>query len=647
MKTSKILGKLKMIVSIFLLLVVIFIPEQVSAQQNDYDWLWAVRGGGKRDMAPNNGNSFSFDNSQKVRHIAIDKDNNYYFIADVGSETTPGSEPTFGNIPNDTIPIATYNESNGMLSSYNARDTYLVSTTCDGTFRWQKTIGGGGQIFANGLATDEEGGVYIAGYILQPPSATVPIHYDQDSIKTSVNLDKHVYLMKYDTQGNFQWLKEPQPDPTDPTWGAVSGGELEVEDDGTIHWRITLDPGASFENGSIIAEDHYFAPLNMQVGDTGVVRYDKNGTFLGYTRFDAKGFLHFGWVQSSRTRFAYDPSNNRYYMVARGWAGSSPVHPIIINGVELTGAYYIAAFDATDGSSIWWHEYSANSGGTWLRISDVALDDQGNVYLTGTFRGAMFNDPDHSFAGYVFSNLLSEPYCMKLDSNGQHVWTSMPDGAARAPDRVIVSGDEVFLGQGYVSFGGGGHYWDNAYFERPSGHGTDPVVIRLDKTTGEGIEIHDIMSSGFGHDDVITALEVDKLGNIVVGGYMQSDWLFDAHTTVPRMYKKNGNDHDFFLAQLAKDGVNCSDFLSNGEAMTLPKVELWPNPTTGRIQLKSTEGFENIKVFDVLGRLALPNNSLTKNQKSISLDLNSLPAGVYFIQVSMDGQWQTFKVIKK
>ena len=50
-----------------------------------------------------------------------------YYIVQVGSGTSPGTDPTFGNIPNDTIQIATYNEPNAQR-----RDTYLVSTTCDG-----------------------------------------------------------------------------------------------------------------------------------------------------------------------------------------------------------------------------------------------------------------------------------------------------------------------------------------------------------------------------------------------------------------------------------------------------------------------------------------------------------------------------------
>src|SRR5690554_6911348 len=108
------------------------------AQQADYEWSWATRGGGPRDITRNvyKPNKRS---SQKVNVITVDPQNNYYFVADIGSPNAPSTATTFGNIPNDTIMIPTYNDPSGQY--YNRRDTYLVSTTCKGEFRWHKTIG--------------------------------------------------------------------------------------------------------------------------------------------------------------------------------------------------------------------------------------------------------------------------------------------------------------------------------------------------------------------------------------------------------------------------------------------------------------------------------------------------------------------------
>ncbi len=199
-----------------LLILITLLAFDSFAQQADYEWSWATRGGGPRQLSSNAGNPVSPDHSQKVNDIAIDNQNNYYFIADVGSETSPSSSVTFGNVPNDTIIIPTYNDP-AATQNYYSRDTYIVSTTCEGEYLWQKTIGGGGDMYAYDVETDAVNGVYIAGSTSISTTWQTPVHYDQDSIKgmpvgggnPSPN-NKSMYLIKYDTQGQYQWLNEPE-----------------------------------------------------------------------------------------------------------------------------------------------------------------------------------------------------------------------------------------------------------------------------------------------------------------------------------------------------------------------------------------------------------------------------------------------------
>lgn len=620
---------------ILILLAVFFIPDSVWAQE-DYDWSWATRGGGSRKLTsqyPDSGDM------QRINNISIDGNNNYYFLAQVGSGTSPGTDPTFGNIPNDTIAITTYNDPN-----FEERDTYLVSTTCSGAFRWHKTIGGGGHIYADGLGTDELGGVYVAGAGYQPQNAIIPLHYDQDSIKTSANRDKQIYLIKYDTLGNFQWLREPQPVLSDPGWGTATPGELYVAADGTVHWMVVLNPGSTLENGAVVAQNNYFPPTGTQVGDIGIMRYDKDGNFLGYTRLDMDMYRHIGFYSSTQIRFDYDPLNERYLMVAQAWFGVDPYHVAIINGEEITGPYYLAAFDANTGDALWWHQY-INNGGLTPGLRDVILDDQSNVYVTGSFVGPNNGELDE-FAGYVFETGLVEPFCMKLDSEGQMVWVSYPYRTARGGNRIALSGNEVLLGQGYASFGGGTSYWGDIPFDRPSGNGVDPAIIRLDKATGVALAIDDIRSSGYGDNSEITALTVDKLGNIVVGGYMRAHWLFKDHPTMPELYKRGVNPSDFFIAQFAKDGVSCDDWLGMEEHVQ-PTIKLWPNPTTGKLYIDMDIDNANIMVYDIIGRVVIPKHSFQKGRDGATFDLSSFNTGVYFVRISTAAYEQTFKVIKE
>lgn len=71
------------------------------------------------------------------------------------------------------------------------------------------------------------------------------------------------------------------------------------------------------------------------------------------------------------------------------------------------------------------------------------------------------------------------------------------------------------------------------------------------------------------------------------------------------------------------------------------KINVYPNPSTGKIYLKNTLGLNEIQVFDMFGKIML---ELPKgNHKDI--DLSSIPNGVYLIKLSNENQSQIDKII--
>lgn len=74
-------------------------------------------------------------------------------------------------------------------------------------------------------------------------------------------------------------------------------------------------------------------------------------------------------------------------------------------------------------------------------------------------------------------------------------------------------------------------------------------------------------------------------------------------------------------------------------------VKVFPNPSKGAFVVTTTEaGFEvsDIKVMDALGKQVTFQS--TGMQEGIQLDLTSQPAGIYFIHVSINGNWSAHKV---
>lgn len=88
---------------------------------------------------------------------------------------------------------------------------------------------------------------------------------------------------------------------------------------------------------------------------------------------------------------------------------------------------------------------------------------------------------------------------------------------------------------------------------------------------------------------------------------------------------------------------NCE--LSNN-SYTLTNIALYPNPTTNQANLDGLQGDEHIQIFDLQGKLVKQVDAGQTNQ--ISLDIQNLDTGIYFIKISnTDGASVTKKLIKK
>ncbi|WP_298898913.1 T9SS type A sorting domain-containing protein [uncultured Psychroserpens sp.] len=76
----------------------------------------------------------------------------------------------------------------------------------------------------------------------------------------------------------------------------------------------------------------------------------------------------------------------------------------------------------------------------------------------------------------------------------------------------------------------------------------------------------------------------------------------------------------------------------------LASIEIFPNPTSDKLYIKSDEVLKSAKVYDVNGRTVL-NFDLSNTQTSINID--SLKTGVYFLKVNYNTGTKTVKLIKK
>lgn len=75
-----------------------------------------------------------------------------------------------------------------------------------------------------------------------------------------------------------------------------------------------------------------------------------------------------------------------------------------------------------------------------------------------------------------------------------------------------------------------------------------------------------------------------------------------------------------------------------------PFFTISPNPTQGRVTVKSSSGIDKIEIYSVLGEL------IYKTYGSLhiaEIDISDQPDGVYFLNVVSDDKKQSVKIIKQ
>jgi len=576
----------------------LFLLNTLSAQNDN--WQWVKRGGGTVGFAT--GSEVFSTGVERVIDLASDSNDNYYFIAEVGAAQTDY----------DGTPIQTYSDDG------NRKDIFMFSTDCQGNFRWSKTIGGGFDDRANSIGVDSNNNIYISGNTRNttPPAP----HFANDTIKNSAILDgsleearKSMFITKYDDQGNFQWLREPEG-PID-----YGGGFMQksiVEPNGRTHTLVRFFSGTHLEGQLTVTN-----PL----GQAAILVYDTNGTLENYILLDMRPGSDVYDYQ-----LAYDPNLDRYYLADTRRPSDDELS---VNGFGVSSGddkgFYLAALD-NQGQVLWYHESSKKNSWT---LGDIAIDDNGDIYLTGEYNSDT-NDPD-TFAGYNFTgdpNAQQErsPFLVKLDSAGNLIWGTNATQYSRFPGRSIaIKGNDVYLGLGSLA-----NEWDGTVFgNEVSGVGllsTDNAVLRFNKTSGSLEEVIPMPGTGF---DMIMAMDIDSQDNIVVGGHfggslLQSDPALSVF--------KAGGFTDFFVAQYGQD---CS--LGVNENANNFSIKLYPQPASGVVHLQSKNPLSRYEIYDIQGK-SVQQGQVEQNQ----IDISRLSTGLYIIKViSDDHKTQVLKLV--
>lgn len=74
---------------------------------------------------------------------------------------------------------------------------------------------------------------------------------------------------------------------------------------------------------------------------------------------------------------------------------------------------------------------------------------------------------------------------------------------------------------------------------------------------------------------------------------------------------------------------------------TKSELNIFPNPSTGKINIKTNDEISEIKVYDLLGNFILHSNNKTQ------IDISDMPSGVYILKVKIKAEMYNYKIIKE
>ncbi len=558
---------------------------------------------------------------------------------------------------------------------------YLLSfsTINAQTFDWARAFGGTTADEGTAIDLDDNGNIYTTGFF----SGTVDFDPGPNTFNLSTLGLYNVFIQKMDASGNFVWVKSFE---TTSSGSYVQTTDIHIDVSGNIFTvgnykgDIDFDPGpgtvirsasnsrlfvhkmdasGNFVWVKVFGDNSYYDKAQSIVTDASGNVY-VTGAFSGTTDFepgtgvyhltaagledifilklDASGGLV--WAKSVGGGFhdqglsiGLDTSDNVYitgfFHDTVDFDPDTGTFNLIANG--LNSDIFILKLD-TSGNFIW----AKAMGGTDLDLGQsIAIDDTGNIYLTGNFSATVDFDPGPGIYELV-SEGDTDIFVMKMDLQGNLLWAKS-FGAQGSADQgtsldIDASGNVYTTGafRFTVDFNPG-----TGIYELTSNGYRDVFILKLDEL-GQFIWA---TSFGGNNGDWGNAIILDSSDNIYTTGYFENTVNFDTGSSTWNLTSSGARD--IFVHKIGQTSTSIS------ENCSLNQIKIYPNPNNGIFSMKLNKLYDkiDISIRDLTGKNIFL-NSVTHTQ-SIDFSLPQVPEGVYFIQIISDNKTNVVKWIKK
>ena len=313
------------------------------------------------------------------------------------------------------------------LTSAGDTDAFVCKLDSAGNYLWAKQFGGDQADNASGIALGPDGTVYTTGGFL----GTVDFDPGPNEYLLAQNNSQTIYIVKLDSAGDFVWA------------GSIGGAETQysngiaVADDGSVYTTGGFGGTADFDPGpaEFLLSYNHSPGYGIVDSAASLCKWDSDGNFVWANQWS---------LTDSTAGKAIDVAPDGSIYVT-GTKQLVQFGSVILT--DISSNLYAVKFDAA-GNNIWtvvttniYHLDGSSLHGGATYGEAIAVDADGNAFITGTFMGSPDFDPNTG--QFHLDGSLDDSYLLKLDSGGNFVWAKPVDAEWIRP--AVGSNGDVYL----------------------------------------------------------------------------------------------------------------------------------------------------------------------------------------------------------
>ena len=383
--------------------------------------------------------------------------------------------------------------------------------------------------------------------------------FDGFSIETPYQDTTISFLAKYSTKGKLIWINVMDADLME---------NLKTDEEGNIYVTGKFKRSVDFDPGS----DSVI--LHPDSEDYFVASYTSNGSFRWVKKFHNVGSARYNIQDLSICNETQTLSFIGSFNRAVDFHPDEETEVIFDTGSMTKTFFYLANFSFS-GEYNWVKAFdNSRTNGQYQRNYRLTNNEDGDIYISGTYFDTLQLDPDNETAIVLTQNNERENFIAKYSNDGEFLWYSVTQGAGAGITNVAYNNGSVFVtGACFHDFSFYSSIQHNTtLIETDETVQRSMMVIELDAISSEVKQ--SILLKTYG--DIIGGtrdLAFDLHNNIYVSGAFQYTGHIDFNPSTTETFNviQSSSNAETFLAKYTKEGAFQWAFGMPGGRYTLPK----------------------------------------------------------------------------